>query len=314
MRLLLAMIILGFVAFSASGARAQTCVSSISNVNFGSPNIIAAISVDTTATLQVVCSNLGAQTIQICASLGAGSGGASGGSRSMTGTNSGTLLYNLYQDSSRSLQWGSSSDASLGTVPSFSLISVNNSPVSASYTIYARLASAQNTQPPGNYSSSFSSSDDTVRYRHGNSCAGSQVAPQDQPTFTVSASPQDYCKITVSDLSFGSKGILDAAVDASSPLAVTCTKSTPYSISLDNGLTGSSPDARRMTRGTEFVTYGLYSDAARAQLWGSTSNGAARSGVGTGLGQNSTVYGRTIIQRTPSVGAYSDSIVATIQY
>ncbi len=63
---------------------------------------------------------------------------------------------------------------------------------------------------------------------------------------------------------------LKSAVDASGNVAATCTAGTTYTISLDNGLTGTGPTACRMTLAGNQVTYGLYKDAARLQPWSSS--------------------------------------------
>jgi len=44
---------------------------------------------------------------------------------------------------------------------------------------------------------------------------------------------------------------------------VTCTSGTAYTISLDGGFSGATnPTQRKMTKGSEFITYGLYRDAS----------------------------------------------------
>ncbi|CAN5307134.1 spore coat protein U domain-containing protein [soil metagenome] len=314
MKFLLAPLVFLILALFAPRAEAQTCSATMSAVNFGSPNILAGATVDTTGTLSVTCQNLGAQTVRVCPSLGSGSGGTSGTSRRMTGSSGSLLLYDLYQDNARTQKWGSSTDASLGTVPTFNIVSVDNSIITANYVVYARLAASQNTQPPGSYASNYGVSDTDVLFNHGNGCGGSAVAPAGHPTFAVSATPQNYCTISVNDLPFGSKGVLDAVVDASAVMSVACTMSTAYAISLDNGLTGTSPTNRLMTRLGQSVAYGLYRNAARSQSWSTVAAGGAVAGTGTGVSQSVTVYGRVPVQQTPAPGIYADTVVATVEF
>jgi spore coat protein U-like protein len=77
-------------------------------------------------------------------------------------------------------------------------------------------------------------------------------------------------------------------------------------MALDGGQTGATdPTQRKMSKGTERVTYGLYRDAARSLPWGSTSGTNTASGSGNAAVQNLTVYGRIPAQTTPSPGLYA---------
>ncbi len=70
-----------------------------------------------------------------------------------------------------------------------------------------------------------------------------------------------------------------------------------------------------MTNGSDGITYGLYKDAARSQLWEDANTpGSTVAGTGTGSAQSATVYGRVSAQGTPSAGAYSDTVVVTVTY
>jgi spore coat protein U-like protein len=87
------------------------------------------------------------------------------------------------------------------------------------------------------------------------------------------------------------------------------------SISLNGGTTGSPPASRKMSKGAETVTYGLYKDAARSQIWSDASTpGSTVPGTGTGLAQNLVAYGRVLPQSTPSPGLYTDTVVVTVTY
>jgi spore coat protein U-like protein len=95
---------------------------------------------------------------------------------------------------------------------------------------------------------------------------------------------------------------------------VQCTNSTPYTVALDGGTSGATdPTQRKMSKGAEKITYGLYQDSARSQGWGNTT-GQTVGGTGTGSSQALTVYGRVASQTTPSAGSYSDSVVVTVTY
>ena len=91
--------------------------------------------------------------------------------------------------------------------------------------------------------------------------------------------------------------------------------SAPYTVALNGGNDAATdPTLRKMSKGAEKITYGLYRDAARTQPWGSTSGTNTVAGTGSGLAQSLTVYGRVPVQATPSPGAYADTIVVTLTY
>jgi spore coat protein U-like protein len=86
-------------------------------------------------------------------------------------------------------------------------------------------------------------------------------------------------------------------------------------VSLNGGTTGGTPTNRKMSKGAERVTYGLYKDNARTQPWGDAGTpGSTVAGTGTGAAQPLTVYGRVPPQTTPSAGVYTDTVVVTITY
>jgi spore coat protein U-like protein len=84
---------------------------------------------------------------------------------------------------------------------------------------------------------------------------------------------------------------------------------------LDGGQTGATdPTQRKMSQGSEQVTYGLYRDAAHMLPWGSTAGTNTVSGAGNATVQNLAVYGRIPAQTTPSPGLYVDTVVVTVTY
>jgi len=142
-------------------------------------------------------------------------------------------------------------------------------------------------------------------------------------TFTVSVSIAASCTISASNLAFGPQGVLAANVDQTSTLTVQCTNTTPYTVGLDNGINFSTTRRMKDTgAGTTFVSYGLYTDAARANAWTTTTSTTTCTGgtntcaIGTGSGSNQTitVYGRIPPQTTPAPATFNDTVTATITY
>ena len=149
---------------------------------------------------------------------------------------------------------------------------------------------------------------------------GSAQAATVDDSFLVSIEIRETCTINVAaaDVAFGQVD-RSAAADAGSTLSVTCTTGTPWVLGLNNGLNASSPTVsatnRRMTSGSDFVPYGLYRDASRSQLFGSTAGTDTASGTGTGAAQSVSVFGRvTAASTNVASGLYQDTVVAQVTY
>lgn len=133
--------------------------------------------------------------------------------------------------------------------------------------------------------------------------------------FKVTATVQSDCTVTATDLAFGTVGIIQNNVDATSTISVTCTPNTPYTLGLNEGTAaGSTVDARLLANGASTMSFQLYSDAQRTQVWGITDGVNTVGGSGTGQASNFTVYGRIPTQAAPPVGNYTTEITATISY
>jgi spore coat protein U-like protein len=133
--------------------------------------------------------------------------------------------------------------------------------------------------------------------------------------FNVTATVQSDCTVTATNLAFGTVGLLQANVDATSTISVTCTPNTPYQLGLNEGTAaGSTVDARLMANGTATMQFQMFSDAQRTQIWGNTDGTNTVGGSGNGQAANYTVYGRIPPQTAPGVGNYATEITATITY
>ena len=136
-------------------------------------------------------------------------------------------------------------------------------------------------------------------------------------SFQVNLTIQGECKVqSASNVSFGSHGVIDSNIDTTNAIGVQCTSSTPYTVALSaGGGSGATVAARKMTSAAnDTVSYSLYRDASRTQLWGVTQNVDTTAGTGNGSLQTYTAYGRVAAQATPAQGAYSDLVSVTITY
>ena len=142
-------------------------------------------------------------------------------------------------------------------------------------------------------------------------------------TFQVQASVNANCLVSASNLAFGAYDPSSATdLDVNTTVSVRCTKDTPFTVALNAGVTsGATLAQRRMTNGTDFMNYNLYTNGARTTVFGDATGGTATvGGTGAGLGvaqtQSVDVFGRIPAgQSTLSIGTYTEAtITATVTY
>ena len=144
--------------------------------------------------------------------------------------------------------------------------------------------------------------------------AASQTA-----NLSVTASVAANCTITTSPVAFGAYDPVSVNsatnLTANGAVNVACTKGTPATIDLGNG-GNFSAGSRRMGSGSDFLGYSLFRDAALTQPWGSGIAGGATEAynAATKAVTAVTVYGMVPAGQDVTVGAYSDTVVATINY
>ena len=136
-------------------------------------------------------------------------------------------------------------------------------------------------------------------------------------TFTVSATVDNNCTVSATNLDFGSYNTLlnITPTDATNAITVTCTLGTAYNIGLDAGTgSGATVTARKLSSGGNTLNYSLYQDALRTTVWGSTVGTNTVAGTGTGLAVAHNVYGRIPASQNVGSGTYTDTITVTITY
>ena len=299
-------------------AAQPSCSATITPIAYGSVDVLLNQPVDTTATLQITCTGGNNDTARVCANLGRMTPTAGASSRRMTDSGGNYLNHELYSDPARTQVWGSWAGA--GYASGGVEIDIPLGPTgtaTATRTIYGRVLAGQQTAPPGSYMQSLqgaehSFSADKVNGGVGNCPFGPYTQYANTP---VSASVPTSCYVTAATLNFGSVGLIGTNVDAPSTIGVQCSNSLPYTVALDGGQTGATdPTRRKMSKGSEQVTYGLYRDATRSLPWGSTAGTDTVSGIGDTTVQGLAVYGRISTQTTPSPGLYADTVVVMVSY
>lgn len=147
--------------------------------------------------------------------------------------------------------------------------------------------------------------------------ASAQTSQTSTAQLRVSLAVQAECKLTsTSELAFGTTGVIQSAITSTGSIGVQCTNTTPYNIGLNAGAgSGATVSARKLSSGAgATITYEIYRDSARTQIWGDTVGSNTAAGTGNGAVQTITVYGRVPVQNTPAAGSYTDTVTVTVTY
>lgn len=139
-------------------------------------------------------------------------------------------------------------------------------------------------------------------------------------TIAVSLTVNHECLLETTPLAFGSTGVVDADVTATSELKIECTRDSAYRIGLSAGLHagGTDVDERklRLSGGDtdDVLAYQLYSDASYEDVWGHTQLTNTVDGIADGEDQDFTIYALIPEHQNAPAGSYSDTITATVWY
>lgn len=144
------------------------------------------------------------------------------------------------------------------------------------------------------------------------------ASAQTTASFTVSANVLKHCEISAAGLNFGEYSPWAAAdLDVDGALSVRCTKNTQnVTIALSDGGHAAS-GVRRMVNATDntaFLSYELYRTTARSTRWGSTSGEQQPYTAASSGWTDLTVYGRITKGQDVPLGAYGDTVVATVNF
>jgi spore coat protein U-like protein len=264
-----------------------SCSVSASAMNLGT--YTGTLSLPGATPLKVACPILNSYNVGLNAGVGAG---ATTTTRKMTGPSSATLTYQLFQDSSRTTNWGNT----VGT----DTVAGTGSGSSQTINVYPQAAAGQYVAP-GTYT-------DTITVRVTSSF------PTVTTTMTVTAIVQATCLISASALNFGT--YTGSLINAASALTVTCTNTTAFNIGLNAGTaTGATVTTRKMTGpASATMNYALFRDSNRTLNWGNTIGTDTLISQGNGSALQYGVYGQIPAGQFPQPGNYADTITATITY
>lgn len=134
-------------------------------------------------------------------------------------------------------------------------------------------------------------------------------------TLTISANVISSCTVTNGTLAFGDYAPTGTGnVDQTGTFTVACTKGTGATIGLGDG-DNFQGGARRMRNGGEYLTYELYKETARTNVWGNAGGALVTVGsVSSNAVQTLTVYGRIPPGQDVGIGSFGDSVQITVTY
>ena len=221
------------------------------------------------------------------------------------------LNYELYTDAARATRW-----TNLTASAPFWVLDATTP--SASVSVYGRILAAQTTTPVNatgtQYLDTVAPSIVWTNFNGTAPACSTLVTTIPASSFQVTGTVSAFCTASATNMNFGSQGNFNADVLATSTLTVTCTNNAGYWVGLDNGQNSATPAARKMIRGAQTVTYSLYRDSARLNVWGSTNPTDTLAGVGAATAQPLTIYGKVPAQPTPQAGTYTDTVTATVNF
>jgi spore coat protein U-like protein len=130
------------------------------------------------------------------------------------------------------------------------------------------------------------------------------------------AQTANTCTISVTGVAFGNYNVFAASpVDSTGSVSFACGVNVRnIQVSLSRGQS-SSFNPRTMTRSGENLTYNLYRNAARTNIWGDGTAGTTQYTIANPANNTTrTIYGRIPAAQDVSAGAYADTVTATINF
>jgi len=138
-------------------------------------------------------------------------------------------------------------------------------------------------------------------------------------SLAVSATVSKNCTITTAPVNFGAYDPVTAnntaPLDGLGTVTVTCTKGAVAKVGLGLG-SNAQGTTRRMSLGAaSYLSYELYSDSSHTTIWGTTTGSTVDLPAAPNKNpRDVTVYGRVGPAQDATVGAYADTVVATVNF
>jgi spore coat protein U-like protein len=126
------------------------------------------------------------------------------------------------------------------------------------------------------------------------------------------------CTISATSVNFGNYNVFNgSSLDSTGTITYRCNaQASNITVGLTRGAS-STFTPRRMSKGVEVLTYNLFRNAARTNIWGDGTSGTAvysRANPPNNSNVNLTVYGRIPAGQDVSAGTFSDTVTAVINF
>jgi len=127
------------------------------------------------------------------------------------------------------------------------------------------------------------------------------------------------CTISATGVNFGNYDVFTAAADDSTgTITLRCGNADNHvTVTLSRGSSGTFSPRRMAKAGGEQLAYNVYTDATRTTIWGDGTGGTSIYSQANPPNNQDvvvTVYGRIPASQDVSVGSYTDTLVATINF
>jgi spore coat protein U-like protein len=137
-------------------------------------------------------------------------------------------------------------------------------------------------------------------------------------TLYASDAHAQACTISATSVNFGSYNVFNGSdTDSTGTVTYRCNGSARnITIGLTQGASASF-NQRQMQKGLESLTYNLFVDASRTNIWGDGTGGTAvysSANPPNNTNVNLTVYGRVTAGQDVSAGTFSDTVTAVINF
>ena len=136
----------------------------------------------------------------------------------------------------------------------------------------------------------------------------------------VSATVNNNCTISTADLAFGTYDPIvtnaTSPKDGTGTVTITCTKNAATTIGLDAGSNApGSGTTRAMLAGGVKLSYEIYKESARTNVWGNSGGGLFTPAAAPNFNPRSfTVYGQIPAGQDIPAGSYTDTVLATVNF
>lgn len=125
------------------------------------------------------------------------------------------------------------------------------------------------------------------------------------------------CTISTSGINFGTYSVFSATPDdATGTVTVDCTNAdTNVSVTFSTGSSGTF-GARTMKRGADALSYNIFAEASRTTVVGDGTSGSVYyfSSRPGNAPQTITLYGRIPALQDVSIGSYTDTVLASVNF